>query len=93
MTGTPYELLVEADGADLPLTFEDRERIDELRAYAAAGWVEASMPEPIPAPGGVLAQPPATLRSLTSAGRKVAEQARGSKRRRAVSGRARLLRG
>ncbi len=92
MTGGPYDLLLHAQEAELPLTLDDAGRIDQLRAYAAAGWVEASIPEPVPAPGGALAQPPATLRSLTLAGRKVAEQARGS-RRRAPGSRARLLRG
>lgn len=92
MINGPYDLLLQAQEAELPLTLDDAGRIDQLRAYVAAGWVEASIPEPVPVPGGTLAQPPATLRSLTSMGRKIAEQARGS-RRRALGGRARMLRG
>ncbi len=95
MRGQAYDLLVEANESTLPLTLDDGGRIDQLRAYAAAGWVEASIPCLVPGPNGSLSQPPATLTAITSMGRKIAEQARASRSKfgRSLSGRARLLRG
>lgn len=91
MTERRYELLLQANEASLPLTVEDSKQIDQLRAYAAAGWVEASIPDPVPRPKGSWVQPPAEVLALTAAGRRMAEQAKGSRRQRQRPGGPRLI--
>ena len=89
----PYALLFEAESASFPVVLDDDGQIDQLRAYQAAGWVEAFIPQVVIGSDGTILQPPATLHSLTPVGRKIAEQARDSraKYRRTLNGRTRFL--
>lgn len=72
MVPMPYDYLRRICDCSLPLTVTEREDVDELRTYAAAGLVVADIPEPVRLPGRI-EQKPATLHALTKAGRQVIE--------------------
>ncbi len=68
----PYDYLRRISDSALPLTVTERDEVDELRTYAAAGLVVAEIPDPVRLPGRI-EQGPAILRAVTKAGRQVIE--------------------